>query len=171
MNLCQGLPYFIVLRNKQKEQKMYIYPPQITWKFHKIALKAPKDWSIRLTIWLFFFMFPPKLPLVLQMSPLLLRLIFKNICKNTKPCEFTCVKNKELFSLILQQILRLLKLPECLKPQNIQSPNEILLIHIKKKKCVWVVKISSTSTQLEFGLTYDSHIRTYQNNFQLIHLC
>ena len=67
------------------------------------------------------------------MCPLLPIWISKNICKNTKPCEFTFVKNKELLALFLQQILRTLKMPECLKPKNIQSLNWILLVLIKKK--------------------------------------
>ena len=33
-----------------------------------------------------------------------------NTCKNAKPCEITCVQNKELFIPILQQILRALKM-------------------------------------------------------------
>ena len=70
------------------------------------------------------------------MCPLLPIWISKNICKNTKPCEFTFVKNKELLALFLQQILRTLKMPECLKPKNIQSLNWILLVLIKKKKCI-----------------------------------
>ena len=127
-----------MFRNEQKEQKRYIFPPKITWTFHKIALKAPKDLSIRLTIRLFFFMFPQKLPLVLQMCPLLLLWIFKNICKNRKPCEFTSVKNKELFSLILQQILRTLKMLNVKNLRTFQSLNWILLVLMKKKR-VYVI--------------------------------
>ena len=70
------------------------------------------------------------------MCPLLPIWISKNICKNTKPCEFTFVKNKELLALFLQQILRTWKMPECLKLKNIQSLNWILLVLIKKKECI-----------------------------------
>ena len=49
-----------------KNTKLYIFLPKITWKFQKIALKAPKDWSIRLTTRHFYNMFPKKLPFVLQ---------------------------------------------------------------------------------------------------------
>ena len=69
------------------------------------------------------------------MCPLLPIWISKNICKNTKPCEFTFVKNKELLALFLQQILRTWKMPECLKLKNIQSLNWIFLVLIKKKEC------------------------------------
>ena len=82
-----------------------------------------------------------KFSLVLQMCPLLPVWISKNICKNTKPCEFTFVKNKELLALFLQQILRTLKMPECLKPKNIQSLNWILLVLIKKKECSTVLLV------------------------------
>ena len=82
---------------------------------------------------LFYFMIPKKFPLVLKICPLLQVRISKNICKNTKPCEFTCVKNKELLALFLQQILRTLKMLKLQKPKNIQSLRWILLVLIKKK--------------------------------------
>ena len=66
-------------------------------------------------------MIPKKFPLVLKICPLLQVQISKNKCKNTKPCEFICVKNKELLALFLQQILRTLKMLKLQKPKNIQS--------------------------------------------------
>ena len=67
------------------------------------------------------------------MCPLLPIWISKNICKNTKPCEFTFVKNKELLALFLQQILRTLKMLKLQKPKNIQSLRWILLVLIKTR--------------------------------------
>ena len=78
-------------------------------------------------------MIPQKFPSVLQMCLLLPVWISKNIYKNTKPCEFTCVKNKELLALFWQQILRTLKMLKCQKPKNIRSLNWILLVLVKKK--------------------------------------
>ena len=66
-------------------------------------------------------MIPKKFPSVLKICPLLQVLISKNKCKNMKPCEFICVKNKELLALFLQQILRTLKMLKLQKPKNIQS--------------------------------------------------
>ena len=71
------------------------------------------------------------------MCPLLPIWISKNICKNTKPCEFTFVKNKELLALFLQQILRTLKMLKLQKPKNIQRLSWILLVLIKKSEALW----------------------------------
>ena len=95
-----------------------------------------------------------KFSLVLQMCPLLPIWISKNICKNTKPCEFTFVKNKLLLALYLQQILRTLKMPECLKPKNIQSLNWILLVLIKTStkfvhSCVIQTKLNKFKQALQ----------------------
>ena len=87
--------------------------------------------QFRLTFGFFYFMFPKNLHLVLQMPPLLLLWISKNICKNTKHCKLTCFKNKELFSLILQKILRTLK--TC----NVINLRILTEFHwfLKRKKC------------------------------------
>ena len=84
------------------------------------------------------------------MCPLLPIWISKNICKNTKPCEFTFVKNKELLALFLQQILRTWKMPECLKLKNIQSLNWILLVLIKKSAPTPCSNVFDTFPKLKY---------------------
>ena len=81
-----------------------VYPPpllKLTWKFLKIALKHQK-----------IAVFPHNLPLVLQMLPLLLLWISRNMYKNTKPCELTCVKKKNFLVLFDKN----------LNPKNILKP-------------------------------------------------
>ena len=45
----------------------------------------------------------------------------RTLCKNTKPCEFTDIKNKELLALFLQQTEEHKNMLKCQKPKNTQS--------------------------------------------------
>ena len=136
MSMACLLPYFIVLVNEKKREKKYIFYPEITWNFRKMALKTPKECSMCINFMACFYSYSPQNSLSCSKCALYFSCVWisKNECK---PCEFTREKKLRTFRLFFKAILRM-KMLKYQKLKNMQCLKTEVNWFLKDKRIIFI---------------------------------